>query len=112
MLLLALLVMLVPGQGQGAETCLLQRPRGPGATPVGRQHDRHSLPAQAPPRPSPPPPADKKYGWGSQDWGAATWRKVHVVGRLVQLGFNVVLSDLDVAWLRDPHQYFVHRWNQ
>jgi hypothetical protein len=37
---------------------------------------------------------------------------VHVVDRLVQLGFNVVLSDLDVAWLRDPHHYFVHQWNQ
>lgn len=37
---------------------------------------------------------------------------MHVVDRLVRMGFNVVLSDLDVAWFRDPHDYFVHKWNQ
>ena len=31
-----------------------------------------------------------------------TWRKVEAVRLLVEAGFSVLHSDLDVIWLRDP----------
>jgi hypothetical protein len=31
---------------------------------------------------------------------------VHILERVVKMGFNVLYSDMDVAWLRNPLNYF------
>jgi len=41
-------------------------------------------------------------GWGGAGWIHMTWQKPIIVRMLVDWGFDVVLSDIDVAWLRDP----------
>jgi uncharacterized caspase-like protein len=35
-----------------------------------------------------------------------TWQKVSLVAKAVAWGFNVLFTDLDVVWLRDPLAYF------
>lgn len=50
---------------------------------------------------------DNAYLWGQNIWGQATWRKVFAVQQVVSMGFNVVLSDLDVVWFRNPLPYFL-----
>jgi len=42
------------------------------------------------------------YKYGSSHYTAVTWRKVEAVRRLVEAGFNVLHSDLDVLWFQDP----------
>ncbi|GLC65037.1 hypothetical protein PLESTF_000239600 [Pleodorina starrii] len=48
-----------------------------------------------------------EYKYGDQHYNAATWRKVVVVSRIVHWGFNVIHSDVDVVWFRDPLPYFL-----
>ncbi|KAG2433971.1 hypothetical protein HYH02_012433 [Chlamydomonas schloesseri] len=48
-----------------------------------------------------------QYKYGDSHYNAATWRKVVVVSRLVHWGFNVIHSDVDVVWFRDPLPYFL-----
>jgi hypothetical protein len=43
--------------------------------------------------------------WASETWKDATWRKVPAVQQLLGLGYNVLLSDIDVMWLADPLPY-------
>jgi hypothetical protein len=45
------------------------------------------------------------YVWASDAWKDATWRKVPAVQQLLRLGYNVLLSDIDVMWLADPLMY-------
>ncbi len=47
-----------------------------------------------------------QFEWGGAHFRAANWRKVHILARVVKLGFNVLYSDMDVAWLRNPLNYF------
>ncbi|GIL65415.1 hypothetical protein Vafri_19165 [Volvox africanus] len=49
----------------------------------------------------------EEYKYGDLDYNAATWRKVVVVSRMVHWGFNVIHSDVDVVWFRDPLPYFL-----
>ncbi len=35
-----------------------------------------------------------------------TWSKVFVVDEVAEWGFNLVVSDLDVVWLKDPLPLF------
>ncbi|GIL87771.1 hypothetical protein Vretimale_13060 [Volvox reticuliferus] len=48
-----------------------------------------------------------EYKYGDLHYNAATWRKVVVVSRMVHWGFNVIHSDVDVVWFRDPLPYFL-----
>ncbi|KAG2487324.1 hypothetical protein HYH03_014041 [Edaphochlamys debaryana] len=48
-----------------------------------------------------------EYKYGDSHYNAATWRKVQVVSRIVHWGFNVIHSDVDVVWFRDPLPYFL-----
>ncbi|PNW83849.1 hypothetical protein CHLRE_04g217949v5 [Chlamydomonas reinhardtii] len=50
---------------------------------------------------------DAGVGYGDSHYNAATWRKVVVVSRIVHWGFNVIHSDVDVVWFRDPLPYFL-----
>ncbi|KAJ9511474.1 hypothetical protein QJQ45_029860 [Haematococcus lacustris] len=45
--------------------------------------------------------------YGSEHYVAATWRKVTVVQQIVGWGFNVLHSDVDVVWFRDPLPYML-----
>ncbi|WIA11573.1 hypothetical protein OEZ85_011679 [Tetradesmus obliquus] len=45
------------------------------------------------------------YVWASEPWKDATWRKVPAAQQLLALGYNVLLSDIDVMWLADPLPY-------
>jgi hypothetical protein len=45
------------------------------------------------------------YEWASAAWKDATWVKVPAVQQLLRLGYNVLLSDIDVMWLADPLPY-------
>ena len=47
------------------------------------------------------------YKWGSKSWSLHTWQKVLVVRHVHQLGFNVINSDMDVVWFRNPMHYFL-----
>lgn len=44
--------------------------------------------------------------WGSAVWIMNTWQKVFAVQKIVSWGFDVILSDLDVVWWRDPSIIF------
>eukprot|EP00775_Hariotina_reticulata_P006248 gene6248-6484_t len=46
------------------------------------------------------------YLWSSDSWNDATWRKVPAAQELLLLGYNVIMSDIDVMWLKDPLPYF------
>ena len=47
------------------------------------------------------------WQWASSHWTEATWRKVPAVAEVLSHGFNVILSDVDVMWMRDPLPYFL-----
>ena len=49
----------------------------------------------------------KEYKYGDDHYRAATWRKVVVVSQIVGWGFNVLHSDVDTSWFRDPLPYFL-----
>ncbi|EFN56520.1 hypothetical protein CHLNCDRAFT_144132 [Chlorella variabilis] len=40
--------------------------------------------------------------WGQEGWRRMTWSKVFVLAAVVDYGFNLVVSDVDVVWFRDP----------
>lgn len=46
------------------------------------------------------------YLWSSDSWNDATWRKVPAAQELLLLGYNIIMSDIDVMWLKDPLPYF------
>ncbi|GIL50740.1 hypothetical protein Vafri_6891 [Volvox africanus] len=50
---------------------------------------------------------DAMYHWGSHHWSQTTWNKVHVVRMVYELGFNIIHSDADVVWFRDPLPFFL-----
>ncbi|GIL91686.1 hypothetical protein Vretifemale_19257 [Volvox reticuliferus] len=47
------------------------------------------------------------FKWGSRSWQLHTWQKVLTVRHVHHLGFNVINSDLDVVWLRNPLEHFL-----
>ena len=47
-------------------------------------------------------PSHADYAWSGVKFAHATWLKVHMVQEVVNLGFNVILSDTDVMWMKDP----------
>ncbi|PSC76256.1 glycosyltransferase family 77 isoform A [Micractinium conductrix] len=44
--------------------------------------------------------------WGQEGWRRMTWNKVFLLDALIDWGFNLVISDLDVAWFKDPMPLF------
>ncbi|EFN52091.1 hypothetical protein CHLNCDRAFT_59017 [Chlorella variabilis] len=44
--------------------------------------------------------------WGHEGWRHMTWAKVFVLDAIVDWGFNVVVSDVDVVWFKDPLPLF------
>ncbi|KAL4447412.1 hypothetical protein ABPG75_004631 [Micractinium tetrahymenae] len=40
--------------------------------------------------------------WGQEGWRRMTWSKVFILDRIVDWGLNLVVSDMDVVWFRDP----------
>lgn len=50
--------------------------------------------------------ASSPFDWGAEGWRRMTWHKVLALDRVAVWGFNVVVSDMDVAWLRDPLPLF------
>ncbi|KAG2492009.1 hypothetical protein HYH03_009739 [Edaphochlamys debaryana] len=50
------------------------------------------------------------FKWGSTSWKLHTWQKVLVVRHVHLLGFNVINSDIDVVWMRDPLQHFLVKY--
>lgn len=54
----------------------------------------------------PPPENIETLGlaWGhwQEGWRRMTWRQVFVIKDLVDWGFDGVVTDIDVAWIRHP----------
>lgn len=48
------------------------------------------------------------YRWAGADWKAATWRKVGAARQVLMMGYSVVMTDIDVMWLRDPLPYVLN----
>ncbi len=46
------------------------------------------------------------FTWGNDNWRAVLWGKVTIVNMILQLGFDLVLSDTDVVWFKHPLQVF------
>ena len=44
--------------------------------------------------------------WGEEGWRRMTWAKVFVLDAVADWGFNLVISDVDVVWFRDPLPLF------
>ncbi|KAL4425402.1 hypothetical protein ABPG75_009418 [Micractinium tetrahymenae] len=44
--------------------------------------------------------------WGQEGWRRMTWSKVFLVDSVVDFGFNLVISDVDAVWFRDPLPLF------
>lgn len=44
------------------------------------------------------------FGWGDTNWRAMVWGKVTIANMIIQYGFNLVLSDTDVIWFKDPNE--------
>lgn len=49
---------------------------------------------------------DASAGWGTPLWTRNTWQKVFAVQKIASWGYDVILSDLDVCWWRDPSIIF------
>lgn len=43
--------------------------------------------------------------WGDEGWRVMTWQHVFINQMLLGWGFDVIASDLDVAWLRNPSRW-------
>ena len=50
-----------------------------------------------------------KFGSGNEKLGFQILgvRKAFMLLKMVQLGYNVLVSDVDTSWLQDPHQFFL-----
>lgn len=44
--------------------------------------------------------------WGEEGWRRMTWSKVFLVDAVIDWGFHLVVSDLDVVWFKDPMPLF------
>lgn len=40
--------------------------------------------------------------WGQEGWRRMSWERVFILSQIMDWGFNIIVSDVDVAWLRDP----------
>lgn len=40
--------------------------------------------------------------WGQEGWRRMSWERVFILAQIIDWGFNIIVSDVDVAWLRDP----------
>ena len=45
-----------------------------------------------------------EFVWGNDNWRAMVWGKVTIANMIVQHGFNLVLTDTDVVWFKDPNE--------
>ncbi|KAK2076685.1 hypothetical protein QBZ16_005445 [Prototheca wickerhamii] len=45
------------------------------------------------------------FGWGSANFHKMGREKIHLMDAFVSLGVSVIVSDVDVAWMRDPLEY-------
>jgi hypothetical protein len=71
-------------------------------TPLQAQQ---AFPASSPPRPASSTPGTGLQ-WGHEGWRRMTWSKVFVLDAVVDYGFNLVVSDIDVVWFKDPLPLF------
>ena len=85
----------------------------PLAVPVNwiQRHPSHRRCRRTPPRlpralPPPPPRPPAGLEWGNEGWRRMTWSKVFVLDEVVDWGFNLVVSDVDVVWFKDPLPLF------
>ncbi len=46
------------------------------------------------------------FGWGSKTFAKMGREKIKLIRVFLELGVNVVISDVDVLWLRNPIPYF------
>lgn len=46
------------------------------------------------------------FGWGSPSFAVAGRMKVKIIAQFLQMGVQVVFSDVDVTWLRNPFPFF------
>lgn len=44
--------------------------------------------------------------WGQEGWRRMTWSKVFLLDSVVDFGFNLVVSDVDAVWFKDPLPLF------
>ena len=51
-------------------------------------------------------PCAVDFTWGNDNWRAVLWGKVTIVNMILQLGYDLVLSDTDVVWFKNPLQVF------
>lgn len=48
----------------------------------------------------------REYKYGSAHYIKALWGKVAVIKSVLDLGYDVLCSDMDVVWFADPYDYF------
>jgi hypothetical protein len=48
---------------------------------------------------------DNLLDWGKEGWRVMTWQHVFINQKLLDWGFDVIASDLDVAWIREPSKW-------
>lgn len=46
------------------------------------------------------------FGWGSDTFHKMGRDKVDIMHAFVSMGFNIILSDVDTVWMRNPLEYF------
>lgn len=46
------------------------------------------------------------FGWGSATFAKMGREKIKLIRVFLQLGVDVIISDVDVLWLRNPIPYF------
>ncbi|KIZ02110.1 hypothetical protein MNEG_5845 [Monoraphidium neglectum] len=46
------------------------------------------------------------FGWGSKTFAKMGRKKINLIAQFLELGVNVVISDVDVLWLRNPLPFF------
>ncbi|KAI3429328.1 hypothetical protein D9Q98_005423 [Chlorella vulgaris] len=49
--------------------------------------------------------------WGEEGWRRMTWAKVFVLDMVADWGFDIVVSDVDVVWFKDPTPLFTEHPN-
>eukprot|EP01065_Artemidia_motanka_P007583 TRINITY_DN13793_c0_g1_i1.p1 TRINITY_DN13793_c0_g1~~TRINITY_DN13793_c0_g1_i1.p1 ORF type:complete len:673 (+),score=122.97 TRINITY_DN13793_c0_g1_i1:96-2114(+) len=47
----------------------------------------------------------KDFGWGSSQFHKMGREKISLVSSVLDLGFNVLVCDVDTVWMRDPNPY-------
>lgn len=45
------------------------------------------------------------FGWGSPTFHKMGREKINLIATFTQMGFTILVSDVDTVWLRDPIPY-------